>query len=183
MSCIIHLTAAERADLTAARARHQRVMDDRRATPREPACWAWPVPEDSLGDARAAMASAAAKFGDIGARAVALYSDDDATWDALVRWHDHRCAACGHPNGAEVRDHDHATGLIRGLLCRSCNALEGHGNDHHFALYRQRPPSVILGVEIRYYSPFTGYAEPQSPEAGERLEASPIHTLASKLAG
>jgi hypothetical protein len=37
------------------------------------------------------------------------------------------CALCGEPieTGKAVLDHDHKTGLIRGVLHRGCNALEG----------------------------------------------------------
>lgn len=39
-------------------------------------------------------------------------------------WQDRRCAVCGQ-RGDLVRDHCHDTGLVRGLLCRSCNVCEG----------------------------------------------------------
>jgi Recombination endonuclease VII len=35
-----------------------------------------------------------------------------------------RCAVCG-ATGRLVADHDHNTGLLRGLLCPSCNNREG----------------------------------------------------------
>jgi hypothetical protein len=42
------------------------------------------------------------------------------------------CALCRRATGASRRlsvDHDHATGEVRGLLCRPCNSLLGHARD------------------------------------------------------
>lgn len=42
------------------------------------------------------------------------------------------CALCRRATGASRRlsvDHDHATGAVRGLLCRPCNTLLGHARD------------------------------------------------------
>jgi hypothetical protein len=42
------------------------------------------------------------------------------------------CALCRRATGASRRlsvDHDHATGHVRGLLCRPCNTLLGHARD------------------------------------------------------
>lgn len=48
----------------------------------------------------------------------------------IERWQANRCAMCGCESDRLVMDHDHETGLERGLLCRSCNTNEGMGNDH-----------------------------------------------------
>ncbi|MFD8117024.1 endonuclease VII domain-containing protein [Streptomyces microflavus] len=42
------------------------------------------------------------------------------------------CALCQRANGATRNlsvDHDHATGKVRGLLCRPCNNTLGHARD------------------------------------------------------
>lgn len=51
--------------------------------------------------------------------------------DALEAAHAGRCAICAADVGAALRiDHDHATGLIRGMLCNGCNVgLGAFGDD------------------------------------------------------
>jgi len=43
------------------------------------------------------------------------------------------CVICGiHQSELDVSlsvDHDHETGIVRGLLCRNCNTLLGHSHD------------------------------------------------------
>lgn len=75
------------------------------------------------------------------------------------------CAICGvHADDGLVVDHDHDSGLVRGLLCRSCNFTEGK-RDHlpgpptfgtaccELCHYRQHPPVSWLGWTVRYESP------------------------------
>lgn len=56
------------------------------------------------------------------------------------------CATCDIPDPAEA-DHDHATGLLRGLLCKSCNVTEGRRFildeqvRARFDAYRANPPA------------------------------------------
>lgn len=91
-----------------------------------PACWTWPPPHADL-------------IARVGLEA-----------DLLRHWQDGRCAACGILSDRLVEDHDHRTGFIRGYLCRSCNTREGKGGGALLALYRERNPATILGVEEVY---------------------------------
>ncbi|MER6578599.1 endonuclease domain-containing protein [Nonomuraea sp. NPDC001023] len=45
----------------------------------------------------------------------------------LVERQAERCAICGGRSARQVWDHDHATDLLRELLCVSCNAKEPCG--------------------------------------------------------
>lgn len=45
-----------------------------------------------------------------------------------------RCAICERATGASRKlsvDHDHDTGEVRGLLCRTCNNMLGHARDDY----------------------------------------------------
>jgi hypothetical protein len=79
---------------------------------------------------------------------------------ALDAWQAGRCALCGGevPLRHVVADHDHHHGWVRGLLCKSCNALESHGTRsardarHRLALtgYLEHPPTLMLGLHVQY---------------------------------
>lgn len=64
------------------------------------------------------------------------YGLTDLEFNAMLLAHDHRCAICGTTDdGAALHiDHNHATGVVRGLLCGNCNRGVG--------LFRD-DPSVI----------------------------------------
>ncbi|MEU7906342.1 endonuclease domain-containing protein [Actinoplanes sp. NPDC049118] len=65
----------------------------------------------------------------------------------FIEFHEGRCAVCGVPDNNLVVDHDHWSGLIRGLLCNGCNVLEGAERADAmplFARYRRRHPAAIL---------------------------------------
>ncbi|HEU4752240.1 MAG TPA: endonuclease domain-containing protein, partial [Armatimonadota bacterium] len=92
--------------------------------------------------------------------------DESAAWRAFAKAHDGRCALCRFPSAERVIDHDHTTGLVRGLLCRSCNGRALSGIPHRalvsyddispaLALYCQYPPTAAARLRVRYHGPFT----------------------------
>lgn len=92
-----------------------------------PVCWDWPIPNTLPGD----------------------------SLSRLIAWQDGRCAICGYVPESKpwlCKDHDHTTGLIRGLLCYPCNGSEAtaHYGREVFDGYAQRHPTMILGIEILY---------------------------------
>lgn len=87
---------------------------------------------------------------------------DEATLDDIDRWQGGRCGICATV-GRLVLDHDHATGLVRGYLCRRCNQLEGV-NDHP-RLVRWRSgwnPAALMGVAEQYVDPMTGRTDAET---------------------
>jgi hypothetical protein len=61
-----------------------------------------------------------------------------------------RCAVCRAGGQRLVGDHDHDTGLLRGLICHSCNLREGqmrwHRSYHEDILaYLANPPAACFG--------------------------------------
>lgn len=75
----------------------------------------------------------------------------------LRRWQAGACAMCSASPQRLLVDHCHDSGLIRGLLCTSCNTAEGLGDAPAFTAYRERPPAVMLGIEEQYGSPWDGF--------------------------
>lgn len=135
LACNRHLLPEEREVLAALKRAHQEWLGEH-----EPACWSWPAPD------------------------IPTFADEDQAERFLLDWHDFRCAICGYLAFDYVTDHDHATGVVRGRLCRSCNVAEGIGAKPVVLKYRQRNPATILGIRTVYFSPFTGYAEPVPQE-------------------
>lgn len=134
---------------------------------REPACWSWPVPplrdlavelewmaagedpEDSVGlDWLEAAYVSAEEL-----RFVEFHVGRRGGYEGGMP----RCAVCGVVRDLMVNDHDHGTGMIRGLLCRACNTAEGRRVDPRSTAvldgYRSRHPALILDV----YLPYTGF--------------------------
>ncbi len=53
--------------------------------------------------------------------------------DKLLAVQNGKCAICGDDCHTPQLDHDHITGLIRGVLCRTCNSLESRSIRHRYA--------------------------------------------------
>lgn len=61
-----------------------------------------------------------------------VYGLTPEDYDALLAKQDRACAICREPcrtGDALVVDHDHDTGAVRGLLCRTCNLALGYLRD------------------------------------------------------
>lgn len=57
------------------------------------------------------------------------YGLDEAAYEDLLCYSDGKCFVCGAvpPKGRYHHiDHDHITGVVRGLLCHGCNVSLGH---------------------------------------------------------
>ena len=140
---------------------------------RDPVCWSWApeIPLDRIAD----------EYGWSADHFMPRFQEQDeqALRIALDAWHDHLCSVCGFRDLRLVTDHDHDTGLIRGLLCRSCNGREPH-DDGLFRKYRERPPAQILGISLRYWDPLHGWAQPRAINPNQ-LDNHPAYALAAKL--
>jgi hypothetical protein len=142
-------------------------------------CWDWPVTHEH----RERMAEIAATEdededeGEIRRLSMRLLAD----------WQDGRCGICATTHGAHFLDHSHETGMVRGYLCKCCNTGEGFRTgepESVYTRYGERNPASILGLKIRYHSPFTGWAEPEPPRDGQAyLDNHPAYVLARLLSG
>lgn len=82
------------------------------------------------------------------------------TFQDLVTWHDGCCAFCGKRVTALIVDHDHKTGVVRGLLCGGCNIREASlttSGASEWVAYRTNPPAMSLGLSIRYKGGIESY--------------------------
>lgn len=93
--------------------------------------------------------------------------DESPSWEEqrerLFELQGGRCGVCRYSfNPNEMRlDHDHASGLTRGLLCGVCNPLEGRSDGPGFVAYRADPPAKEL--DWIYPDPLFGWAAPAPP--------------------
>lgn len=103
--------------------------------------------------------------------------------EALSRWQAGACAMCSASRRRLLVDHCHRTGLVRGLLCDSCNTAEGLRTTPVIAAYRERPPAVMLGVEQQYGAAFDGYGEDVSPVERDERNAAHVDAAEAVFAG
>ena len=68
-------------------------------------------------------------------------------------WQDGRCGLCGF-RGNLVEDHCHTSGLVRGMLCRSCNVREGVSSLNLEEWRGGVTVASLLGVLRLYVNPF-----------------------------
>lgn len=115
--------------------------------PDVPACWDWPA-----GRPPYRPLPGLELLGPLPDWALAATGPDSPMAHAqmLREWQSGRCAVCGDDRQELVEDHDHDSGLTRGYLCRSCNLGEGVHRSPVFDLYRERYPTLILGLTIPY---------------------------------
>ena len=55
-----------------------------------------------------------------------------AAWDAMLAGQNHSCAICKTVQSGKRRwhtDHDHRSGIVRGILCDLCNKMLGQAKD------------------------------------------------------
>jgi hypothetical protein len=90
-------------------------------------------------------------------------------WQLMFKKQKGLCFICLKPFSSKrlpCVDHEHATGLVRGLLCTPCNDSIGFMHDnagwlHRAAQYLDHPPAPLLGVRVYV---------PDSPGAAGLLE-------------
>jgi hypothetical protein len=83
-----------------------------------------------------------------------VYGLEEGDYERIKACQGGKCFICQRATGAARRlsvDHDHATGRVRGLLCRPCNDVLGHARDdaeyfRRAVQYLQLPPASIMGI-------------------------------------
>ena len=78
-----------------------------------------------------------------------LFDITPEDYDTILAFQDGECAICGRPPGKTrlAVDHNHKTGLVRGLLCWTCNVALGKFRDKDEVvesawLYVYSPPAT-----------------------------------------
>jgi hypothetical protein len=84
-------------------------------------------------------------------------------FDAILLGQGNVCAICSSRRKSMCVDHDHSTGAVRGILCRSCNAMLGQIRDN----------PAWLARAIQYLN----CESTRVHQAGNDLRESPLKTV------
>lgn len=86
-------------------------------------------------------------------REAKLYGLEPGDYETVLEVQGGTCPICLRAKGSErkrlAKDHDHRSGLFRGLLCSNCNDLLGDARDdiaffYRAILYLLNPPAAFL---------------------------------------
>ena len=95
-----------------------------------------------------------------------LPGDPDPDRYPFREWQAGRCGICGTFTHRQHTDHDHDTGLVRGMLCPSCNIQEPYSSSPVFERWRAgMNPCATFG----WYFVYTGYAQAREITSDEAL--------------
>jgi len=89
------------------------------------------------------------------------YKLTQETYDELKRRQGGKCRICKRRKDLYV-DHDHKTGIVRGLLCQTCNTALGHLKDS--------VENLQAAVAYLLHPPFFDYLQEVYPEDYEQLQ-------------
>jgi hypothetical protein len=72
---------------------------------------------------------------------------------SILRQQECKCPLCQKTMvlSEACQDHDHRTGLLRGVLCRNCNGIEGKVANLANRAKRDLAPEMWLGYLIKYW--------------------------------
>jgi hypothetical protein len=98
------------------------------------------------------------------------YQLSEHDFDVMFALQDGRCAICMTPTSNKwCTDHDHASGVVRGVLCNNCNLAIGLFRDDPDVLHQAQ---IYLRPRVAEVSPGAG-SSLSSPAPGESPERNP----------
>lgn len=119
-----------------------------------------------------------------------LMPDEDPAYEdwphstPLHAWQRGRCAMCqvsdSFFDANLVKDHDHGTGKVRGLLCRGCNSAEPHSDSPAFVAWRAGlTPATAIGYDKAYSGP--AYSRAAEVRAGAVVGDETLDQIAAAM--